>query len=266
MGLDINLYHYDNYEETQTKETTYELLLESLWKKLFNDRPYNDISEEEGDTYRFQKDVLKFEVGVPLPGELSDYEQVNLNSNLYPNHYFQIGYFRSSYNGSGINSKLTNWINEDLYSIFSKESEDYVFRPDWTEVRSKTLEVLEKLKTYFKENGAYDVFKFQSYFKNSNITDEASALENFLTETKRGAFSSEYSNRFGDFFLGEKPLQVRALIQGEDNLFNRCVYVVTDSLPENTTFYSQGLEIIIETCDYVLKQPDQDKYYLHWSS
>jgi hypothetical protein len=28
----------------------------------------------------------------------------------------------------------------------------------------------------------------------------------------------------------------------------------------------QGLEIVLETIEYVLEQPDIDKYYLDWSS
>ncbi len=34
---------------------------------------------------------------------------------------------------------------------------------------------------------------------------------------------------------------------------------------DDLDWYLQALDIVVETCDYVLAQPDINKYVLHWS-
>jgi hypothetical protein len=34
---------------------------------------------------------------------------------------------------------------------------------------------------------------------------------------------------------------------------------------DNTQWYEQALEIVIETCEYVLAQPHPETYVTHWS-
>jgi hypothetical protein len=30
-------------------------------------------------------------------------------------------------------------------------------------------------------------------------------------------------------------------------------------------WYIEALDVVIETCEWVLKQADRDKFYMHWS-
>ena len=71
---------------------------------------------------------------------------------------------------------------------------------------------------------------------------------------------SAYSNRYGLFF--PKPAQIVGVIPGS-KYGSRVAYVILDGDP--TPWYLQALEIVLETIDYVLAQPDRDTYYLHWS-
>ena len=67
----------------------------------------------------------------------------------------------------------------------------------------------------------------------------------------------------GHFFRNE-PMRVRAAIPGVH--FGRpCVWAVYEDSDENMRWYEQALEIVIETCDYVLAQGDAQKFWLHWS-
>ncbi len=34
---------------------------------------------------------------------------------------------------------------------------------------------------------------------------------------------------------------------------------------EGPNWYEQALEVVIETCNWVLEQPDRDQLYMHWS-
>lgn len=63
-----------------------------------------------------------------------------------------------------------------------------------------------------------------------------------------------------------------AVIRGSEKAFFNnsqvpCMYMVYKASAEDTEYYEQALEIVAETCEYVLKQPkkDQNKFYLHWS-
>jgi len=95
-----------------------------------------------------------------------------------------------------------------------------------------------------------------------------------------------YSNRAGHFFLKE-GIEAVAFIPGIQRIFREqpCMYVVTRKKKEHVVgnrkitevvdkldrgvdrdWYLKALEIVQETIEYVLKQPDPQNYYLHWSS
>ena len=79
---------------------------------------------------------------------------------------------------------------------------------------------------------------------------------------------TSFSNQAGEFFLN--GLKVQAFIHGTTSLLRQssyCVYAVVEKnkeKPENN-WYLQALQIMAETCKYVLSQPDKGVYYLYWS-
>ncbi len=103
----------------------------------------------------------------------------------------------------------------------------------------------------------------------AQITSEASALQKFVAikEQRTDTQANNLGGWAGDFFLTE-PLEVLAIIPGTAEYLDSpdlpCFYIVFHH--KHLDFYLQGLEIVLETIEYVLEQPDMDKYYLDWSS
>lgn len=195
-------------------------------------------------------------------------ESIEMNSTKYSDHYFKIGYFRSSYNSGGIERILRNMGLPTMKDIFEYDGE-YCFQPDWVQA----LINVKILINDFKEKGAYRVRSVQAnIFGGTNIGSEKEALDAFLVELKREEEYNQknpnrekfkYSNSTGEFSINE-PLKVLALIPGTYNIIGEreCVYVVTES---DNTWYIQALEIIQETIEWVLSKENKEQYYLHWS-
>lgn len=261
MGLDVYLYKYENYEQSISREREYETKENELWAA--------------GGGYDFMTDTAKETTRTKLKGiadslGLNDWgsdettrKKIEKDSKVDPEHYFKIGYFRSSYNEGGINRVLDNLGIPGLYDIF-QPNEQYCFRPDWDSALIKCNEAIELLLT----KGNYRVFKVHENIFGSNVplpTDEKSALEIFTKEVERQSDFAGYENGHGHFYPKE-PIQIFALIPGRFDFMGRvlnCVYLIAKG--END-WYLNALKIVKETIEYVLAQPDKEKYYLHWSS
>lgn len=265
MGLDIYLYRYENKELTDTLETKYQEFSKSNW----GDKSYESLSQEEKDQLSAADKRYAAELGLDSWGyDKINKEQIEFPSKKYPDHYFKIGYFRSSYNDGGINRILLNLGLSSLARIFNTNDDGYVISPDWTLALIKVKEVIDQLKQ--KPNlRCFDVS--WNTFRNPNdckITDESEALLTYMEERNKNNdkdFSS-YSNINGIFNHSE-PIKVYGILSGvKKALFTDqllpCAYVVCDGPNE---WYIQALEIVQETIEYVLEQPDKDKYFLHWS-
>lgn len=282
MGLDVYLYKYDNYEKTIAAEKEYEKQSEEIWAKFPG--KYEQLTEEQKKEARKQIDAAAKKLGLGEYGEdQASKHCIELPSVKHPKHYFKIGYFRSSYNDSGINHKLSNWIDEDLYTIIRggrDNDQEYYFQPDWEMARIRAVSALTKLRAFFKQNVKFNVTTLRynqfSKLEEQVVSDEQEAMKLYLEQLKGHPpkdgdddFAS-YSTNKGDFF--HNGLEVVAVIRGSEKaLFNNfqvpCMYMVYKASAEDTEYYEQALEIVAETCEYVLKQPkkDRNKFYLHWS-
>lgn len=78
-------------------------------------------------------------------------EQIPADSKLYPEHLFKIGYFRSSYNGSGINLILLLRGFMCLYQLFDY-SGDHVFQPNWRKAKENTVKTIADLRHHIEIN------------------------------------------------------------------------------------------------------------------
>src|SRR5690606_13005631 len=82
-------------------------------------------------------------------------EVPNEDSALHPENIFKVGYFRSSYNSSGINSVLYNIGVPTLNDIFLPEGHDsYYVVPDWEQSLASCTEAIKKLDEYSKSEAA----------------------------------------------------------------------------------------------------------------
>jgi hypothetical protein len=258
MGLDIYLYRYDDFENTRERENIYHEFSEKLWADAGE---YDSLTEEQKNELR-QKEK-DFAQSLSLDEWGSDkfgMERIEESHPEYPDHYFKIGYFRSSYNSGGIERILRNLDLPTMSDIFRNDSDEYYRKPDWEQSLVKCEEVLE----LFKSKGAYRVNQVSgNIFRNDcEVKSESDALRVFLKEIEKSP-EGGYSNINGEFYQGE-PIKVLALIPGKTKIFKEmdCTYVITES---DNSWYIQALEIVRDTIKYVLSKENKEQYYLHWS-
>lgn len=260
MGLDIYLYRYDNFEKTRELEEDHNLVSERRWKDAGD---YDSLTKEQRDEISQKNKEYALSLGLDEWGsDKTNVEQIEEPHPDYPDHYFKIGYFRSSYNEGGIERILRNLGLPTMSDIFNHDDE-YYFQPNWENSLVRCEEVIEM----FKQKGAYRVHHVSgNMFQPPKIHSEKEALDIFMEELNRrkpGDEGYNYNNINGEFSFHE-PQKVLAMIPGTYKIFNEqpCVYVVTES---DNTWYINALEIVRDTIKYVLSKENKEQYYLHWS-
>lgn len=256
MGLDIYLYRYDNFEDSCSREEKYNDFSDELFEEYGN---YSSLTEEQKNELNKRRKEFANSLNLDEWGyDKTNCEKIEENHPEYTDHYFKIGYFRSSYNDSGIERILSNLGVPNMKNIF-KYNGDYYFQPNWEESLEKCEVAIHQLKSI----GPYRVKAVTgNMFTKTEIESEKDAMNLFLEEinnNKKGG----YLNAKGEFHHDE-PLEVLAMIPGKTTIFKEvdCVYVVTK---EDNSWYVQALEIIRDTIKYVLSKENKEQYYLHWS-
>lgn len=258
MGLDVYLYKYENKDATDNKESQYESVSEQNWQEVGG---YSVASEDQKQSVRSKNKSFAEQIGLDEWGtDKTTKTHIEINSQTDPEHYFKIGYFRSSYNDGGINRVLENLDVPGLYEIF-EPNDQYCFQPDWPEALKRCDHSIFLLE----QKGNYRCFDVSAnIFSQPECGSEKEAMEIFLSEIKVTHGFNQYSNKQGHFYH-EDPVKVLALIPGTNNILREtpCTYVVVEG--ENK-YYLDALKIVKETIEYVLAQPDKEKYWIHWSS
>jgi len=255
MGLDVGLIRYENYADAMRRQEEAQEEVDFIWDSYPS---YESMSESQKDEAQQRAEAIYEEFGLGTWGMVSESEarRIEIPSKTNPEHIFRIGYWRSSYNPSGINSVLRRNIGTDLYEICGVEDHNsYHLQLDWNRVIERCVAAIEELSA----NSDYDVVTVNSYFYTEKVSDQE-ALAVFKQQVLVNSQFDSYSNSKGYFF--KKPLQVVAVFTGTRH--NETHLVVQNS--DNYEFYIQALRIMIETAEYVLAQPDQDKYYVTWSA
>jgi hypothetical protein len=263
MGLDIYLEKYDDFNKTKELEEKFRIGETEIWEGNDDDENYKLLTEEQKEQYREKVKNFAESLGLDKWGsDKKGRETIELDSVKFPDHYFKIGYFRSSYNEGGIQRILRNLNLPTLDYIFDRENDEYEFQPNWNLALERVREVREKLS----QAGNYRCFSASAniFASDNTIKSEGDAIKTFLEEVNRESRSDyNYSNAKGDFFIHE-PLKVLALIPGTNKILRErdCVYVITES---DNTWYINALDIVEETIEYVLSRENKEQYYLHWS-
>ena len=251
MGLDVYLERCDSWSD-----------------KIQLEKEFNDQVEFQGiewDSPAFLK--LGNQMGL-VDGRYPT-ESISFNSNVDPEHLLKVGYFRSSYNGSGLNSVLNGRTGKDLYYIFS-DPDGHPFVPNWSVALVRCNEAIEEFAENLKTTAQYNVIDVgPNVFRTPEILSDKEALEAFLTEInqeKEYKFDGSYSNAVGHFF--PKGLNIKAAIEGLGVFGKPVTYLVYENTQETSDWkwYTDALLIVRETILYVLEQNDPSEYGLVWSS
>jgi hypothetical protein len=296
MGLDISTYRTANFDkvmERKKKEQEIGQLGEDIWEndEATKDLAYEDMTDEDKKRLRDASHEVKVKAAKEAGLEYAevgddftwyefkndDMEPIEEKSKVHPDHQlYKVGYFRSSYNEGGINHILNDRIGITLYNIFdySDKDEDYYFKPDWKSVKEKTIKAKEDLKKAYDRSGNVHIMAIQNYGERNGEelpTDSSEALAMYQTELDRFNESKDkgfevYHNYRGLYNFSDTPYKVRALIHGKDKygFSESTTYVIYDGYDENN-FYLDALDIIVETADLALSDPDND-YFVSWSA
>lgn len=265
MGLDVYLTRCKNLPELQAREQAFQAETEGVWA----DGVAEGVREERIAAAMAKHDTDKW-------GEAAGRETIEIPSSLDAEHYFKIGYFRSSYNPSGIDNVLRKAGIPDLYYVFAVDGDQYEVTPDWEQALARADEVIVKYESFLRSDQAkYQAIELRPMHE-FGVTSEKEALDLFVKEMgrERGPDFNSYSNREGEFWLN--GLTVRGVItkrhERQDNpllsFINRpTVYLICDrEKSDKEDWHLTALRIVRETIEYVMTQPDRPDFYLRWSA
>ena len=278
MGLDVYLYWEKDRKEISEFEDRIDKVKTDAWHEVEAGRKFTDLSDEEKDRVFAAGKKALVDAGLPETGEIPETLQrcIEIPSEKFPEHYFKIGYFRSSYNDGGINHVLSIAEIPGLYEIFGVDhnNHEYSIVPDWNASKDRALKAIAQYREYLKNSGGFITERIRSAPRPT--VDEKGVLDSFLNEYKKWKDSGSderfscYENASAAYFLKGNGIKVFAVYP---NVSPGCfgpetILVVKrpDDWNPDSDWYYQALLIVVETIDYVLAQPDKEHYSFHWSA
>ena len=172
---------------------------------------------------------------------------------LAPKHRFKIGEWHSAHNYNGFDRVLERVIGSNLQHTVSYDKSKEWYGTQWEFLKAYLTEARRGLLEHIATTQGHDVFPIEM-LGNQNVHDEAEALLKYRSPLKGGerlAIQKE-----GVYFKG---VEVRAVMMGMDAGVPT-LYVHAQRTDWN--FYLEGLDIALETVQWVLSQPDPKRYVL----
>lgn len=261
MGLDVYLRKVDDYEKMRRLEAEGEERETAIWEEYGE---YGDLTDAQKE--QAQAQIVAMQNALGLTGDYGGYpnEKIEIDSATHPEHIFKIGYFRSSYNGSGINSFFGRIGLPDLYELFgvNRDEQDVT---DWNAARPRVVDCIAAFKQQM-DAGIIDCFDVGTNMFSSGGEPEngEDAIALYKKETAGEHSFYAWSSRAGQFH--PKGIECVGFISGK-KYGSPCTFVMYKVTRDSLEFYLHALEIVLETIDYVLAQPDRNQfcYYLSWS-
>lgn len=280
MGLDVYLYEREQQEATDAHSKAWE-----AWWEKYGERDEADPAVKQSK--------LEHEMGISghetdcsecVKAAIPEYSgSSDVPSEKYPDHLFNRRYLRSSYNGSGFDRAVPDFLGDP-----GRGSLGWIFEPvgitDEYEVKLTEASVagLEQAKTralgIAEELRKCDPLRVMdatamlgpgSHLWQALPTDDE-VLAWYREEQKRNSgrsapFDSDwYSTAKGSVFGFDKGCEVLAMTLGRDVLGRPCAMAVYRS--EAVDSYIQSAEIVAEFCDEAIMLVRRDgSAYVHWS-
>lgn len=273
MGLDVYLYRCARRAEVKQ--------LEDLWKRhpisRYNRNEGNPPPEDVTADYHAQSDEVeaRFQKQIDALGGVQCFDKTP--TRCHPDHMFQVGYWRSSYNAGGINHYLADRGVPGLYEIAGPGTDDYEFAPDWEAGLVRATAALAALRDWQARNGGFLVSEIRANrFSPPTITSSGEAMARFIEEREKWTKGDGvpgfdvYNSRDGVFWQNENSRgRIVAAIHGTSVLRYPCVYLIFEARnDDDAQWYEHALECVVETFQYVLSFPPEQRrdFYFHWSS
>jgi hypothetical protein len=232
------------------------------------------MSEDEKEIVRARIKAKAVELGLNPDGSYPGMESLpETPSAKYPEHMFNLGYWRSSYNDGGINSVARSRNLPGLYEIMEPPGDEYYFKPDWR----ACLERAEKAVQAWREAeadpaNAYGVIEEQmnqfSGLQNLGTKGDSARLTHEKISGERH-FTGGFGCREGSFY--PEGIEVVGIRLGETKSWNKqmvptvhIIYKLKDG-KNPLTWYRESIEIVHETILHMMQRPDADQIYVAWS-
>ena len=147
MGLDIYIYELlKPIDLIYPIEVEYKNLESELWEASGAGQKGVNVVKEEQAYYKRMKQIAE-RMNIEDEEVKDSRRIIDIPSEKYPDHYWKIGYFRSSYNSGGINSVCRDNNIPDMYSVFDMtDNFGNYFLPNWEECLKRAEIWLEQLK------------------------------------------------------------------------------------------------------------------------
>lgn len=284
MGLDVYLYRCKDPKALTAYEKVRDDAHEEIYQAVLTELKTKDLGEYNSPGWKeYDKRKKAWDKANPAP---TTEKEINQNSEKHPEHMFKIGYFRSSYNDSGTNAILRSATGKDLYYIFGEDADkrEYRFVPNWQQALERAKEVLSEYRAELDRVGAVKVIDIgpNPFAGTEGLpADKEAVMKVFAAEQDRHneqfaegqpahPFSTKdmnwYSSSNGHFFLG-KGASLLAAIPGKSYGGRTTTYaVIRDGESSEDNYYLTALEVVVETCEYVLRHKNPQEFCLHWSS
>lgn len=292
MGLDVSLYRCKN----PAAQTAYEKLQDAAHEEIFANIKKEFGVDDLDDTQQWEVYSQKAEAwdeAHPAPEDGVETE-IYKSSKVHPQHdTFKIGYMRSSYNDGGTNTVLRTATGKDLYWVFDVDSrgkDGYRISPDWSQALERAKELREAFFAHLVETGPIRVVEVHPLVSSESpelpTRDQVVEIfkknqhehnQRFAKDPAPTMFASKdynwYANRDGHFYLG-KGAKVLAVIPGKSAYSGglpSTYLVLRDDKDEEdanpiANWYLQALDVVVETCEYVLASGTPEEFILHWSA
>ncbi len=278
MGLDVYLVRYSDPNRLRMEAEAAERS-KAIWASY--GKPYDKMTQDEKDEASTREEQANAEAGF-VEDDDTGKEHIEIASKLHPEHMFKVGYFRSSYNNSGIERIGEYAIGERPLHYIFQPGEEYKVTPDWAACLERAKSVYQLWNQATKDcTELYRMFSVGNPFITPSITSNREAMEAFKKERTRRdealaklepgepghIMGGSYGNRDGNYFL-DKPIEIHAAIPVLEDLLGQkhiATYLVYKETGDDVAWYGQALEVVIETIEYVLAQENTSEYLLHWS-
>lgn len=206
-----------------------------------------------------------------------DYAHEDVPSEKYPDHLFNRRYLRSSYNGSGFNSAVSDFIggDSDLYWIFEgvkrDEHEEAALTaesiPALEEAKDRALSVADRLRGCDRlrvHTPSAGIIGPQGHLW-PELPSADKVLDWYRSETARPASFESYSTGKGTVY--HTGLTILAITIGGDSLGCPAPVIVYRADDDSLNSYIQSAEIIAEFCDEAIGLIQRDgEAQIFWSA
>lgn len=260
MGLDIYLYERAHHEQNERHDVE--------WNALYERKASGEIAEAEYDAQREQ--ITQYAPHVDAP------------SGQYPDHLFNRRYLRSSYNDSGFNHAVPDFLATSAEAEYpgARGSLYWIFEPmgrEWDgdegtltaddvdklrACKARALEVADELR---KADPLRVAEEGNVFIAPTMRADQFLAWYREQKATRSEAYpEGGYSTGRGTVFGFAKGMEVLAVTLGIGTLGNPAALIVYRS--EAIDSYIQSAEITAEFCDEAISLIERDgSCHLSWS-